>query len=88
MGQSVYWGHRRAYRKQLKKWVRADRDVRRYRLRASPDKIRLLIKQLDEMIRKDRNFTYDCSENRVTKVRDVLDRILGGIMHNGQSIVR
>ena len=34
MGQSVYWGHRRAYRKR-QEMGNADRDVRRYRLRAS-----------------------------------------------------
>ncbi|MGC6417898.1 MAG: DUF4105 domain-containing protein [Bradymonadia bacterium] len=87
MGQSVYWGHRRAYSKQLKKWVRADRDVRRYRLNASPEKVGILIDQLNEMVLKDRrNFTYDLfRENCVTKVRDVLDKTLGGIIRDNWS---
>ncbi|MBV71945.1 MAG: hypothetical protein CMH52_11495 [Myxococcales bacterium] len=82
MGESVYWGNRRSYAYQLEKWTRNDRTTRRYRLQVSPETARAIKSDLNRMVAKDnREFIYDLFRvNCVTKVRDLIDDHIGGIM--------
>ncbi|MEE2757492.1 MAG: DUF4105 domain-containing protein [Myxococcota bacterium] len=82
MGESVYWGNRRSYGYQRSKWTRNDRTIRRYQLLVAPEIARAIKSDLDKMVKKDsREFVYDLFRvNCVTKIRDLIDSHLGGIM--------
>ena len=81
-GQAVFWGNKRPYRKQLKKWRREDRTVTRFPLLLDTATRRKIHQRFQDMISLEkREFRYDTfRENCSTKVRDVLDEFSDGAL--------
>ena len=79
-GRAIFWGNKRPYQRQLKKWSREDRSIRRYPLLLNSKVRQEIHDRFEEMVSPaGREFRYDTfRENCSTRVRDVIDEFTDG----------